>query len=604
MSLVVPFAEIFEHKRGVLTNHHSWERTELGMVCEVLNGFPFKSPLFNKSKGFPVIRIRDLSKGKTETFFNGKFPSEYVINNGDLLIGMDGIFRCVEWRGGKAGLNQRVCKIIPNEKYLDRKFLLAGLNGYLKAIEDATSSVTVGHLSSRDILRIPFPVPPLAEQRRIVARLEALLGKVDACQRRLDKIPVLLKRFRQSLLSAACSGRLTSDWREANPEKVDAGILSSKIQTAHEDVGGHRLGNAAPPTEDVHDLTLELFPAGWRLLCLRDLVSPERPITYGILKPGPEFENGVPYVRVADFPNNKLNLGTVRKTSPSIDQKFKRSRLIARDILLSIRGTVGRLVVIPPELEGANITQDSARLSIQPSVNWDYVLWYLRSDLAQSRMKGAVKGVAVRGINIGDVRALQVALPSCAEQNEIVRRVEALFAFADHIEERYAKGKAYADKLTQSILAKTFRGDLVPQDENDEPASVLLDRIRAQRASVVATLPIRKPRGGVATPATRGPSTVPARLGRPPKAAQPTPALHGSTGKHSDVPLSRAALAILKRMKPGRDYARADLADALGLSVAEWNSGINELKDARFAMQTGERRGARYRKTVEPGASP
>ena len=141
------------------------------------------------------------------------------------------------------------------------------------------------------------------------------------------------------------------------------------------------------------------------MLTLRDLVLPERPITYGILKPGPELEEGVSYVRVADFPNDRLNLSTIRKTLPKIDEEFKRSRLKGGDLLLSIRGTVGRLVVIPEELDGANITQDSARLSIQPLVNRDYVLWFLRSELAQTCMKGAVKGVAVRGINIGDVRS-------------------------------------------------------------------------------------------------------------------------------------------------------------------------------------------------------
>ena len=97
------------------------------------------------------------------------------------------------------------------------------------------------------------------------------------------------------------------------------------------------------------------------------------------------------------------------------------------------------------------------------------------------RMQKAVKGVAIRGINIGDVRALQIPFPPLNEQHEIVRRVEALFKIADNIEKRYEKAKAHVDKLTQSILAKAFRGELVPQDPNDEPASELLKRIQAER---------------------------------------------------------------------------------------------------------------------------
>jgi type I restriction enzyme S subunit len=295
-------------------------------------------------------------------------------------------------------------------------------------------------------------------------------------------VPGILKRFRQSVLAATTTGKLTEDWREDFPQCVDAQSLADKLHAAHEAAGGHKAGHAAAPTEDVHDLSTDMFPNAWALVTLRDVVLPDRPITYGILKPGPVLAEGVPYIRVADFPGDKLNLASIRKTSPKMDEEFKRSRLRPGDLLLSIRGTVGRLVVIPDELAGANITQDSARLSVQPTVNRDYVLWYLRSSMAQDRMKGSTKGVAVRRINIGDVRALQLPLPSLEEQTEIVRRVETLFAYADRLEARYQTARAQVEKLTPALLAKAFRGELVPQDPNDEPASALLARIRAGRA--------------------------------------------------------------------------------------------------------------------------
>jgi type I restriction enzyme S subunit len=313
---------------------------------------------------------------------------------------------------------------------------------------------------------------------------------VDACRERLDGVPDILKRFRQAVLAAATAGNLTGGWRRNDPTRADASTLADVLHRAHEAAGGHKAGNAAPPTDGVHDLSADMFPAGWQLLTLRDLVLPDRPITYGILKPGPEIESGVPYLRVADFPNERLEPSNIRRTSPEIDQQFKRSRLRSGDLLMSIHGSVGRLIVIPESLEEANITQDSARLSIQPAVNRDWVLWYLRSELAQTRMKGATKGVAVRGVNIGDVRALQVPLPSRDEQDEIVRCVESLFAYADRLEARYAAARAQVERLTPALLAKAFRGELVAQDPNDEPAAVLLARIRAARAAAPA-----KPRG-------------------------------------------------------------------------------------------------------------
>lgn len=224
---------------------------------------------------------------------------------------------------------------------------------------------------------------------------------------------------------------------------------------------------------------------------LRTAVCPDRPITYGILKPGPDTPGGIPYVRVADFPNDRLSLNGMRRTTPEIDKAYSRARLRQGDILLSIRGTVGRVCVVPPELTNANITQDTARLSIQPSLNTCFIMWFLRAAPTQKRMQKAIKGVAVRGINIGDVRALQVPVPPLAEQQEIVRRVEALFALADKIEARVEAATARVEKITQAILAKAFRGELVPTEaelareerREYEPASVLLERIRANRAA-------------------------------------------------------------------------------------------------------------------------
>ncbi len=352
---------------------------------------------------------------------------------------------------------------------------------YRRAVSEMARGVNINNLKRKHFASLVIPLAPPSEQKRIADKLDVLLARVDACRERLDRAAGILRRLRQSVLGAAISGGLTEDWRMRYPSMSVAAPLADTVRAAHEAAGGHNIGNAARPTDGVHDLRRDMFPAGWSLLALRDLVRPDRPITYGILKPGPELDTGVPYVRVADFPNDRLNLSSIRKTSPAMDEAFKRSRLKPGDLLLSIRGTVGRLVVTPPELEGANITQDTARLSIQPALNPSYVLWALRSELIQSRMKGAVKGVAVRGINIGDVRALQVPVPSRAEQDEIVRRIEAFLGLGDRLVERTDRARLAVERLTPAILAMAFRGELTPQNPNDEPAIQLLERLRKSR---------------------------------------------------------------------------------------------------------------------------
>lgn len=333
---------------------------------------------------------------------------------------------------------------------------------------------------------------PFAEQTRIAAKLDELLAQVDTLKARIDGIPALLKRFRQSVLAAAVSGRLTEEWRASGKATGNAHDLHLGIKNAHAAEGGHARGNASHPTEEAHDLSQDDLPDSWEIAEMRDVCVPGRPITYGILKPGPELEEGVPYIRVADFPGNKLNMVNIKKTSSEIDQQFKRARLTEGDLLLSIRGSVGRLIKIPAGLEGANITQDTARLSISPLVSTDFVYWTLLADSTQRRMKNATRGVAVRGINIGDVRALQVPLPPRDEQTEIARRVEQLFAFADQLEARVHAAQTQIDRMTQSILAKAFRGDLTADwrsanpdlIRDDKSASALLENIKAERADI------------------------------------------------------------------------------------------------------------------------
>lgn len=323
---------------------------------------------------------------------------------------------------------------------------------------------------------LAVPLAPEREQKRIADKLDTVLTRVDAVNTRLARVAPLLKRFRQSVLAAATSGRLTEDWRAAQSFLANSEELVAFLAADHDEIGGHARGNASEPTKEAHDLSSDQLPDGWRVSTLKDCCTPGRPICYGILKPGPELEEGVPYIRVADFPGNRLSLTGIKRTSPEIDLQFKRARLKAGDLLLSIRGSVGRLIEIPTVLDGANITQDTARLSISRRLKSKYIYFALLAPDTQRRMTNAIRGVAVRGINIGDVRALQIPIPTSVEQAEIVRRVETLFAFADRLEARLQTAQAAANRLTPALLAKAFRGELVPQDPNDEPAAELLKR--------------------------------------------------------------------------------------------------------------------------------
>ena len=154
---------------------------------------------------------------------------------------------------------------------------------------------------------------------------------------------------------------------------------------------------------------------------LNDVVSPGRPICYGILMPGEEIPNGVPVIKVKDFPDGAINLGGLIHTSKEIDESYKRSRLLAGDLILSIRGTVGRVAEVPPELDGANITQDTARITVDSRYNAKYVRGALESAPLQEEMILNMRGVAIKGINIGFLRELAIPMVNRDEQDKLAQ---------------------------------------------------------------------------------------------------------------------------------------------------------------------------------------
>lgn len=388
-------------------------------------------------------------------------------------------------------INQDLKALFPSHG-IDKTYIEYFWRSKSNFIQSKGTGTTVKGIRIEDIKNLETPLAPENEQRRIADKLDTILTRVDALNDRFARITPLLKRFRQSVLAAATSGRLTEDWRIKAVSSTEAAALFKELTNDHIAQGGHERGNAAEPTKEAHDLSSDQLPTGWQVGNLRDCCSPGRPITYGILKPGPELEIGVPYIRVADFPGNRLIPEKIKKTSPEIDFQYKRARLASGDLLLSIRGSVGRLIEIPADLDGANITQDTARLSISQRLSSRYIYFALLAPDTQRRMANAIRGVAVRGINIGDVRALQVPIPTKEEQTEIVRRVEILFAYADRLEARLQTARTAAERLTPAMLAKAFRGELVPQDLSDEPATELLRRLREARA---AQPPAKKRRG-------------------------------------------------------------------------------------------------------------
>lgn len=365
--------------------------------------------------------------------------------------------------GIPAATNQACAVGVPNESLTSAQYLFHYLRSQKEAFIAAGKGGAQPNISQGVIKEWPLPLAPLAEQKRIADKLEAVLGRVDACRTRLDRVPDLLKRFRQSVLAAATSGKLTEDWREENE------MLNEVFSSA-------AIGD-----------DLEELPIGWSWTTPEKIKKVER---YSLaigpfgsnLKVSDYRENGVPLVFVREIRSRSFGGSKTKFVTEEKAEELKAHSAAGGDLLITKMGDPpGDVAVYPPDAPDSIITADCIKLRVDPQkAITAFVGYVIESPQARARLLEIVAGVAQQKISLERFRDFSLPLAPLAEQTEIVRRVEALFALADQIEARLTEARAQVERLTPATLAKAFRGELVPQDLNDEPASVLLERLRQQ----------------------------------------------------------------------------------------------------------------------------
>jgi type I restriction enzyme S subunit len=454
---------VAENRNRLLGMHPSWRRIQLKEIAKILNGFPFESARFKKDKGTPLLRIRDILRGRTETFYEGDYDSTFMIQPGDIVVGMDGDFNCATWSGEPALLNQRVCKITPDESHCLKQFLAYVLPGYLAAINATTPSVTVKHLSSRTIADVPLPLPTLKEQQQIVAEIENLFSRLEAGIAALKRVQANLKRYRAAVLKAACEGRLVPTEADLarqegrtyeTGEQLLARILTERSQKWQ---GRGKYKEPAPPDTS----NLRPLPEGWTWATAEQLTDENQSITYGVIKLGNVVPNGVPILRSSNVRHLRLDLQEVKRVSPNIANNFKRTFLSGNEILITVRGTLGGVVVAPTNCSGFNISREVAMLKmINPAIAKTIAI-FIGSTPMQSWLMQRTKGIAYTGINIETLKQLPTPLPPLAEQERIVAEVERRLSVIEEQEAAVAASLQRAARLRQSILERAFSGRLL-----------------------------------------------------------------------------------------------------------------------------------------------
>ncbi len=442
-----------------------WIECSIGEILISRKGKKPSSTINEPKEGYlPYILIDEMEGKPVRAYTNDQ--SVPLVKKNDVLLVWDGsIGKC---GSGLEGVIGSTLVALTPQGNIPTKFLEYTIRNVNPFIKETSTGTGLQHINKDFFKECVIPLPPLPEQQRIVEKLDALMARMANSKTRLEKIPTLLKNFRQSVLAAAISGELTKEWREGNKEHETGTQLLLRIEK-------HR--KVRKRTQNLNEDFIKLeVPDSWKITNIDNIADEVVDCPHST----PRWESsGKICLRTTNFLPNKLDLSEVRYVSDKTFQE-RTARLKPKygDLLYSREGGILGIGCILNIKKEVCLGQRMMMFRVNSNVDNSYVCYFLNSPQILKHVNSLIGGSAAPHINVRDIKEYPLPLPPLEEQKEIVRKVEELFHFADSIEARYQKAKTWFDKLPQSLLAKAFRGELVPQDENDEPASELLKRIQ------------------------------------------------------------------------------------------------------------------------------
>lgn len=326
-------------------------------------------------------------------------------------------------------------------RYFDYFFLT---EFYRTEIRELAGGININNIRREHLEGIDFPLPPLPEQQRIVAKLDTLFGHLDALKTRLDRIPQLLNDFRQKVLTQAVTGKLTEEWREGR---------------------------------DLEEWKIEIASK-----CCEKVQSGGTP------KGGGFTDEGIPFLKVYNIVNNQIDFEyRPQFVTPEVQNKaLSKSIAYTGDVLMNIVGPpLNKIAILPTDYPEWNLNQAITLFRTKKYLLNTFLYYFFCEGKSVREVMGETKGVVGQvNISLSQCRDFEIPIPPIEEQQEIVRRVESLFAKADQIEASYQKLKAKIEQLPKALLAKAFRGELVEQLPTDGDARELLEQIKLAKAGL------------------------------------------------------------------------------------------------------------------------
>ena len=485
-----------------------WASSTIEEVCQKVTDGTHFTPKF-VAEGIPFITVRHVQDGIIEFDSADRIPREtydelcgtYQPLKGDVLFSKDGTV-------GKVHLVEDPPEYIvlsslailrPESQLLDSRFLAHAMKSpsVIAEATDRKSGTAIRRIILRNLRKVSVRVPPLGEQRRIVSKIESLQERSSRARRALSEVGPLLEQFRQSVLRAAFSGRLTADWRAAHRDVEPATELLSRIRTerrhrweqselAKYEAKGKQppknwQGKYKEPQPLSNDELAELpsLPDGWCWSRFADFCTVQGGFAF---KSKDYTDTGTPLIRIGDLDDGTVTIDdSTARLPPAFAEQHPQFQLNAGDVLIAMSGaTTGKMAVFDSN-DVALLNQRVGRfLPHAPDlIHGPYLRGLVESIVEDIRSRAY--GGAQPNISPTEIAATPVAFPPLDEQVRIANLLSEARVSGSNVESECAESESALTQLDQSILAKAFRGELVPQDPRDEPASELLARIRTTR---------------------------------------------------------------------------------------------------------------------------
>lgn len=480
-----------------------WCLASIADTGKYINGFAFKPEHWGDA-GRPIIRIQNLTKREREinrtTFSPG---NDFVVRPGDILVSWSATLDAFIWDREEALLNQHIFRVIPESNLVTPKYLFYLLKQAIQEMQktEHLHGSTMKHINRGPFMAHRVPIAPLTEQDRIVAEIEKQFTRLDNASTALKRVQANLQRYRSSVLKAAYEGRLVPTEAEL-PRKEGHSyepasdllkqILTERRAKWETDQLQKMMAAGKPPRDDawrkkykqpvmVDVATLPNLPEGWDWTTLDSLAQIVGGVTKGQKRKPGERLRSVPYLRVANVQRGMLDLSEV-KTIDATPQEVEELTLVPGDILLNEGGDrdkLGRGWIWEGQIfECIHQNHVFRARMVNSKVQPKYISWYANSLGQQYFFDQGKQTTNLASLNMTKLKGLPIPLPPSNEQIRIVEELEKQFTDLSSLEQAAQISVQRANTLRQAVLKNAFSGKLVSQNADDEPASVLLERMR------------------------------------------------------------------------------------------------------------------------------